>query len=117
MQVPVQLLKALQQPPLAEGIDLQGFVQTLRALIASGIDAVVQHEHIEISQRGIEFLFLAAAPADPFLRSGQGVLTCRLWSVTESDHPGTAFSEMACQCAAQLASCASDSHPAACPGL
>ena len=59
------LLVALHQAPTAECIDLQGSVHVLRALTAFRIDAVVQHQNIELCQVTIKGDFVAALPGDP----------------------------------------------------
>ena len=112
----LQLLEAPQQPPLAQGIHIKGLGQAFGALITSRIDAVIEHQDIETTQGAVELLLLAAAPANPFLRPGQAVLSFRLWSVTQSDNPGASLAQPACQCAAKLSARASDANSATLPG-
>ena len=57
-------------------------------MISCRIDAVIEHQHVEGAQHGIERVFVVAMPLRPFLRRRRRVFALRTGAVAEAHHHG-----------------------------
>ena len=92
---------------LLKGVDLQGLIDHVRALVALGVDAVVQDQNIDLRQIGIQAGFVGRSSSSP---SGVGQSGCSAvwWSVGETDHVGACGTEATGQGRAQGSASACD---------
>ena len=77
-------------------------------MIPCRIDAVVEHQHVEGAQHGVERVFLVALPLRPFLRCRGWVFALRTGAVAEAHHHGALSQKLTAQGLPQGATDAGD---------
>jgi hypothetical protein len=81
-------LELLHQTPMAECIHLKGFGESVWALVTTRVDAVVQNQHINTFENGLQLTLISARPTNPLLSFIRRRLGLGARTMTESNHPG-----------------------------